>query len=265
MFEVMPSCWIFNHLYIISDYWWPNIWFWLILLKFLYRELRITCREMYQIVLKLYSAIRLDRTRGGRSNYEGSFTHLQSEKIGFHTSSPSSAGVAGTKRTVNGTPKSTKVPFSSLTPTCFNSNMPNLVARKPASIPKILEKLVSIESVMKEESDDSQCCLNKLTDADDDKFDSLLHLADHCLYKIVRWARSHPDFAHITVRTLQEYFDECQVIQILFFNTLIIVASIVQRISIVYFYFSTWISDCRLGPVTLVKCNPWSAIECKWG
>jgi hypothetical protein len=144
-------------------------------------------------------AIRLDRTRGGRSNYEGSFTHLQSEKIGFHTSSPSSsAGVAATKRTVNGTPRSAKVPSSSLTPTCFNSNMPNLVARKPASIPKILEKLVSIESVMKEESDDSQCCLNKLTDADDDKFDSLLHLADHCLYKIVRWARSHPDFAHIT-------------------------------------------------------------------
>ncbi len=52
---------------------------------------------------------------------------------------------------------------------------------------------------MTEEEGEQSCCEGKLREGDTDLFASVLHIADHCLYKIVRWARNLPDFANVTV------------------------------------------------------------------
>ncbi len=65
-----------------------------------------------------------------------------------------------------------------------------------------LEDLITLESLLMEDEGEQQCCDGKLRDGDSDLFGSLLHVADHCLYKIVRWARNLPDFAAISVSAL---------------------------------------------------------------
>jgi hypothetical protein len=68
--------------------------------------------------------------------------------------------------------------------------------------PQLLDDLTAIETVMLEdEQQQADCCVDKLTPGDTDTFASLLHFADHCLYKIVRWARNLPDFSGVSVST----------------------------------------------------------------
>ena len=55
------------------------------------------------------------------------------------------------------------------------------------------------EEEVVEEEEEQGCCAGKLQDGDQDMFGSLLHIADHCLYRIVRWARNLPDFANVSV------------------------------------------------------------------
>ena len=62
-----------------------------------------------------------------------------------------------------------------------------------------MSDLLAAESLMDEEETTSRCCDGRLTTDDSDPFASLLHLTDHCLYRIVRWARNRPDFANISV------------------------------------------------------------------
>ena len=62
-----------------------------------------------------------------------------------------------------------------------------------------MSDLLAAESLMDEEESTSRCCEGRLTSDDTDPFASLLHLTDHCLYRIVRWARNRPDFANISV------------------------------------------------------------------
>ena len=66
--------------------------------------------------------------------------------------------------------------------------------------PAVLDDLMAVESLMNDDEDEQLCCEGRLLDGDPDPFGSLLHFADHCLYKIVRWARNLPDFANVTVR-----------------------------------------------------------------
>ena len=68
--------------------------------------------------------------------------------------------------------------------------------------PQSLEDLLAVETLMAEDDEEQDCCYGKLRDGDDDLFGSLLHLADHCLYRIVRWARNLPDFANVSVSSL---------------------------------------------------------------
>ena len=49
---------------------------------------------------------------------------------------------------------------------------------------------MAVESLMSEDDADQDCCRGKFVDGDETLFLSLLHFADHCLYKIVRWARN---------------------------------------------------------------------------
>ena len=65
--------------------------------------------------------------------------------------------------------------------------------------PSVLEDMKAVESVMNEDELEQDCCRGKFQEGDDNLFVSLLHFADHCLYKIVRWARNLPDFASVSV------------------------------------------------------------------
>ncbi len=60
---------------------------------------------------------------------------------------------------------------------------------------------------MTEEEAEDSCCEGKLREGDTDLFASLLHIADHCLYKIVKWARNLRDFSNISVREVSIDFD----------------------------------------------------------
>ena len=62
-----------------------------------------------------------------------------------------------------------------------------------------MSDLLAAESLMDEEDTMSRCCEGRLSSNDLDPFASLLHIVDHCLYRIVRWARNRPDFASISV------------------------------------------------------------------
>ena len=67
--------------------------------------------------------------------------------------------------------------------------------------PQMLEDLITVEALMADDDEEQNCCVGKLRTGDEDLFGSLLHLADHCLYRIVRWARNLPDFANVSVST----------------------------------------------------------------
>ncbi len=62
---------------------------------------------------------------------------------------------------------------------------------------------MAMDSLMYEEDVDMPaCCEGKMCDGDAEPFASLLHFADHCLYRIVRWARNLPDFSSVSVSEL---------------------------------------------------------------
>ena len=132
------------------------------------------------------SAIRPDRTRGGRSNYEGKNTTTYHS---FTSNVQKKRQNLSVKVSSRPSPSNHQVKARTLS--SFLTNR----------VPSILQDLLAIESVMYDlESEEQNCsdaicsvlgCSMELT------FDSLLHLADHCLYRIVRWARSNPDFVYI--------------------------------------------------------------------
>ncbi len=64
---------------------------------------------------------------------------------------------------------------------------------------QILEDLIAMESLMTEEEGEKKCCEGLLREGDPKMFESLLHVSDHCLHKIVRWARNLPDFSSVSV------------------------------------------------------------------
>lgn len=62
---------------------------------------------------------------------------------------------------------------------------------------------MALDSLMyEEEVEMPACCEGKMCEGDTEPFASLLHFADHCLYRIVRWARNLPDFSTVAVREL---------------------------------------------------------------
>ena len=58
---------------------------------------------------------------------------------------------------------------------------------------------MAVESLMLDSEGEEACCEGKLSEGDTNVFASLLHVADHCLYKIVRWARNLPHFGNVSV------------------------------------------------------------------
>lgn len=130
-------------------------------------------------------AIRPDRTRGGRSNYEGKNTTT------YHSFT---SNVQKKRQNVSARVTSRPSPSN-------QAKMRTLSSFLTSRVPSILQDLLAIESVMYDLESEEQNCSDAICSvlgcSMELNFDSLLHLADHCLYRIVRWARSNPDFVYI--------------------------------------------------------------------
>ena len=139
-----------------------------------------TCAENITHVVLLTAAIRTDRQRGGRSSYDGCSPHGRPKPPG---------GAARTVAAKSLAPRPVASPYAG------DKGLPT----QPRT-PQLLDDLTAIETLMSEDDNNqSACCVDKLTPGDTDVFGSLLHFADHCLYKIVRWARNLPDFSGVSV------------------------------------------------------------------
>ena len=79
------------------------------------------------------------------------------------------------------------------------ARLESITAHVPPQTPQLLEDLMTVESLMHDNDEEEDCCKGKLSESDTNLFASLLHIADHCLYKIVRWARNLPHFGNVSV------------------------------------------------------------------
>jgi nuclear receptor subfamily 5 group A protein 3 len=139
-------------------------------------------------------AIRPDRTRGGRSSYDGYSPSMQQT----FDQLPAMSAPASLRRSSSVTAARvvTATTCGSVTPPSLPTST-STVLPTSTTIPQLTELLMA-EQLMEEEETAPRCCDGRLTDDDADPFASLLHLTDHCLYRIVRWARNRPDFANIS-------------------------------------------------------------------
>ena len=141
----------------------------------------------------MFIAIRSDRQRGGRSSYDGCSPHGR----------PKIPGVTPTRKV--SLPRTSHHHHhhhhASASLSVVSGTSSGTASTAPRT-PQLLEDLMAIESLMNEEEGQQDCCRDKLTPNDSQLFLSLLHFADHCLYKIVRWARNLPDFSGVSVSGL---------------------------------------------------------------
>ena len=177
----------------------------------------------FQFILYLFiclTAIRPDRTRGGRSNYETYSSHPSVYKtpthnplemflkdvdntLYSHKSPIKKFKIQVTdkqKLTISSSPKSSNPKRFNTILTNNNATNPQSYDKSP-SFPKIsnsLLKLWAIESSLQNShsGEDSLCSVH-INDVL--SLELVLHLADHCLYSIVRWARSVPNFTILPV------------------------------------------------------------------
>lgn len=108
-------------------------------------------------------AIRTDRSRGGRSSYDGAHRSVS------------------TSRSVSARPSSYHLSRLS----------------EGAEHRRLLEQLLEHDTTLMPEEEE-ECCRNLLLPNDTEPLQSIMHIADHCLYKIVRWARNLPNFSNIS-------------------------------------------------------------------
>lgn len=89
---------------------------------------------------------------------------------------------------------------------CFNTvPKPDKPSSSPSSsspsrlnsFTQVLEDLLAAECLVEDEENAE--IENQVSLSSSDPFESLFRLIDHCLYKIVRWARNQRDFANIMV------------------------------------------------------------------
>lgn len=151
-------------------------------------------------------AIRPDRTRGGRSSYEGCYARAPTADADrVVQASVSSSQSIPVKHSANGNATATPRPSKRMSQ---SSSLDRLISvprpDKPSSpgrvvaaaaLPQTLEDLLAAEALM--DNDEDEELESRLSLQSGDPFKSLFHLIDHCLYKIVRWARNQPDFSRV--------------------------------------------------------------------
>ncbi|CAG0888049.1 unnamed protein product [Cyprideis torosa] len=164
-------------------------------------------------------AIREDRTRGGRSTYQCSYTipsNLVPSGEGGYAAGPSSGPATptnpATPSSVSSEPPS---PSISATPpstsrvkqeegACALEDVEHLARSRPnpgVPVPLLLEQIMSVEHLW-HHSPELQPASSRPPppNPDDEGFlSSLCHIADHRLYKIVKWCKSLPLFHYIQI------------------------------------------------------------------
>ncbi|KAK2172855.1 hypothetical protein NP493_924g02009 [Ridgeia piscesae] len=162
-------------------------------------------------------AIRGDRTRGGRSSYDGCTPNRRNVKQQRRKSDLPMEVITTTRQpAVVSQPPAAPSPGQMAPPgthvvtilTVDNSGtvvdveqtarLESITAHVPPQTPQLLEDLMTVESLMHDNDEEEDCCKGKLSESDTNLFASLLHIADHCLYKIVRWARNLPHFGNVS-------------------------------------------------------------------
>ena len=157
-------------------------------------------------------AIRLDRTRGGRSSYEGCSPH------GRPKAAPSVEKKVPRIRPVKKTsglnpelvlpknlqnvqmtlPTGEEVSSSQLMAILNRSGRLGSQSDAPF-VPEVLTEIMNLESLLCDDDGGNELPTEKLSDMDPNMFGSLLQLAEIKLYKLVRWARNLPQFSAIAV------------------------------------------------------------------
>ncbi|XP_061189413.1 nuclear hormone receptor FTZ-F1 beta-like [Saccostrea echinata] len=146
-------------------------------------------------------AVRLDRTRGGRSSYDGCSPRNR-PKIPVPVKKPkvkrpqSSRSVS--LEDINVTlPTGEDVSGSQLMAILNKSGKALLQGMVKPMIPQILSDIVGMESLLCDDETDTDFPMEKISDTDPNVIMSMLQLAELKLYKLVRWARNLPQFSSI--------------------------------------------------------------------
>lgn len=140
-------------------------------------------------------AIREDRTRGGRSTYQCSYT-LPNQPLGDSRMSSSDCSPSPVSsesaRTSSG---------QSLTRLSTDSSRHSPEDLKQPTIPALIQSILAVEhlwySTDREGNRLSEQLTDKMTDGDPDFLGNLCNIADNRLFKIVKWCKSLPLFREI--------------------------------------------------------------------
>ncbi|KAK3610884.1 hypothetical protein CHS0354_009751 [Potamilus streckersoni] len=160
------------------------------------------CRFAKCLVMGMkLGAIRTDRTRGGRSSYDGCSSHGRTKAL-----------IAEKKhqRPIRIACKSTMPNMSLLSTTSgasYGGSQLVAILNKgegtatqelgKAFVPQVLTDVMNLESLMCEEDLPPELMEEKFSEDDPNLFLTVLQLTELKLYKIVRWARNLPQFASI--------------------------------------------------------------------
>lgn len=146
-------------------------------------------------------AVRLDRTRGGRSSYDGCSPRSR-PKIPVPVKKPKVKRPQSTRSVsledINVTlPTGEDVSGSQLMAILNKSGKALLQGIVRPVVPQILSDIVGMESVLCEDEAEADFPMEKISDTDPNVIMSMLQLAELKLYKLVRWARNLPQFSSI--------------------------------------------------------------------
>lgn len=154
-------------------------------------------------------AVRLDRTRGGRSSYDGCSPRSR-PKIPVPVKKPKVKRPQSTRSVsledINVTlPTGEDVSGSQLMAILNKSGKALLQGIVRPVVPQILSDIVGMESVLCDDEAEADFPMEKISDTDPNVIMSMLQLAELKLYKLVRWARNLPQFSSIAVSCVIGY------------------------------------------------------------
>lgn len=160
-------------------------------------------------VLQFLLAIRVDRTRGGRSSYDGCSPHGRPKTLMDKNTPKPIRRNSQQRSSTEGLPKSLENVHLML-PSGEDISGSQLVAILNRSgrtfpeevkpfVPQVLTEIMNLESILCEDEVAEIPNDKSSGDSDQNFFVVLLQLAELRLYKLVRWARNLPQFSAISV------------------------------------------------------------------
>ncbi|XP_052790041.1 nuclear hormone receptor FTZ-F1 beta-like [Mya arenaria] len=128
-------------------------------------------------------AIRMDRTRGGRSSYSGSSPSEEPKR-------KRPIKIVPNRRPSSQSGEATQSPLM--------RSGPNQCEIELRVIPGVLTDIMSLESILNEDDIPANISVDDFSLSNPSVFMTLLQLCELKLYKIVRWARNLPYFANVS-------------------------------------------------------------------